>query len=191
MRTEPLEPRRVRYPKGAYGWVDLRIVTEGHLIGLGQEAALMYLFLCTVGNRAGISFWSRVRIAQVLHLTPVEIDNAVMRLIAAGLIAANERVFQVLPVPDGCRRHLGARDGTQQSGEGRLDGKAVSHSTTQPQRVPELVEPAVSEDEIRAHEARARAQIARFYGTREPSASAVHALARSLALRTRSTDGDE
>lgn len=175
MRDEPLEPRRVRYPKGAYGWVDLRIVTEGHLRGLGSEAALVYLFLCTVGNRAGISFWSRTRIAQMLNVTPEEINSALARLIAADLIAANDRVVQVLPIPDGCQRHLVDHDRTQQSAEDR--------SPTKAQPIPDRVELAVSDDQIRAHEAEARVQIARFYGSREPRVSAVRALARSLALK--------
>lgn len=184
MRAEPLEPRRVRYPKGAYGWVDLRIVTDGHLEGLGSEAALVYLFLCTVGNRSGLSFWRRARIAQMLNLAPVEIDGALARLIAADLIAANDRVVQVLPVPDAGRRTLGAHGGTQPSAEGRSAGQAQSHPSMQASP-PEPAEPAVTDGEIRAHEAQARVQIARFYGTREPSAVIVRALARTLALNGR------
>jgi hypothetical protein len=182
VRAEPLEPRRVRYPKGAYGWVDLRIVTEGHLQGLGPEAALVYLFLCTVGNRAGLSFWSRERISRMLHLTREEIDGALARLIAADLIAANDRIVQVLPVPDGCRRHLDDR--TAPGAEDRPAAKKPPPPSPQAQRVPEPVEDEVSNDEIRAHEAQARAHIARFYGVREPSAGVVRALARSLARKT-------
>ena len=69
MRVEPLEPRRIRYPKGAYGWVELRMVTDGHLQALDPSCALVYLFLCTVGNREGISFWSRSRTARTLNLS--------------------------------------------------------------------------------------------------------------------------
>jgi hypothetical protein len=144
---------------------------------------LVYLFLCTVGNRAGISFWSRARIAQMLNLTPVEIDDALARLIRADLIAANDRIVQVLPVPDGCRRHVGAHDSPQQSVDGGLATKAQSQPTTPTQPVPELVPPVVSDDEIRVYEAQARRHIARFYGSREPSAGIVRALARSLALK--------
>src|SRR5258707_4765528 len=100
MRVEPLEPRRIRHPRGAYGWADLRVATEGHLASLGSQGALVYLFLCTVGNRAGISFWSRVRMAKVLNLTPAEINSALATLIAADLIVTNDRVIQVLPLPD-------------------------------------------------------------------------------------------
>src|ERR1019366_10489579 len=99
MRVEPLEPRRIRYPKGAYGWVELRIVTEGYLQALDPNSALTYLFLCTVGNREGISFWRRSRIAQTLNLSLDTVDAALGALVEAGLIAATERVVQVLPVP--------------------------------------------------------------------------------------------
>lgn len=179
MRAEPLEPRRVRHPRGAYGWVDLRVVTEGHLRGLGPEAALVYLFLCTVGNRAGISFWSRARMSQMLHFTPAEIDDALARLIAADLIAANDRIVQVLPVPDGCRRHIVGDHHVPDPGEMRAASKAKAGCVVPVQEPAEL---SVSEDVIRAHETEARARIARFYGTRAPSATTVWALARSIAL---------
>lgn len=190
MRAEPLEPRRIRYPKGAYGWVELRIVTEGHLRGLGPEAALVYLFLCTVGNREGISFWSRARISQMLNLTPEEVDTALATLITADLIAANDRIVQVLPVPDGCRRHLDAPHGPHDSQKARPTDKVGSHATTRVQINSEPAEPAVSDDEIRAHEPQARAHIARFYGTRQPSTGVVRALARSLALKGMEGNGD-
>jgi len=188
VRDEPLEPRRIRHPRGAYGWVDLRIVTEGHLRGLGPEAALVYLFLCTVGNRAGISFWGRPRIAQLLHLTPAEIDDALARLIAADLIAANNRIVQVLPVPDGCRRHIVAGQQAAGPGEAQPTSGAKSRGVT---HVQEPVELAVTDDEIRAHEVEARARIARFYGTRVPSVTTVRALARSIALQNPGARGDE
>ena len=169
MRAEPLEPRRVRYPKGAYGWVDLRIVTDGHLEALDPGAALTYLFLCTVGNREGVSFWSRARMARMLNLPREVVESALLTLTETGLIAATERVVQVLAVPV------------------RGAGQPVASQTTPPPPIPSPP-PATqprrepSEEEIRDHEPRARAHIRRFYGTREPSASVVRALARSLAL---------
>jgi hypothetical protein len=173
MRVEPLEPRRVRYPRGAWGWVDLRIVTEGHLSLLDQGAALVYLFLCAVGNREGISFWSRDRMARTLKLPLEAVEAALRALVAADLIAATERVVQVLPVQ--------ARV---------VDQMAPPQTRTAVPRATEPVAPSPphrepSEDELRAHEAQARAQIARFYGRREPSAGVVRALAKSLALKSK------
>lgn len=183
MRAEPLEPRRIRHPRGAYGWVDLRIVTEGHLVGLGPQAALVYLFLCTVGNRAGISFWSRTRIARMLNLTLAEIENALARMIAADLIAANDRVVQVLPVPDRCCGNLATQDGAGHAKEDPSRTKSPSPPSAEPP-IPQRAPIEFTDDEVRAHESEARAHIARFYGAREPSESVVRAVARSLARKS-------
>lgn len=178
MRVEPLEPRRIRYPKGAYGWVDLRIVTEGYLQALDPSSALTYLFLCTVGNREGISFWSRSRMARTLNLSPEAVDASLRALAGAGLIAVTERVVQVLPVP--------ARGASQPAAPPPPTPPPITAppSSTQAHREP-------NEAEILDHEAGARARIARFYGTRKPSADVVRALARSLALEDADGGGHE
>ena len=173
MRVEPLEPRRVRYPKGAYGWVDLRIVTDGHLESLDPGAALTYLFLCAVGNREGVSFWSRVRMSHLLHLPLERTEASIQALVQAGLIVATERVVQVLPVPD-------------------RNGSPPAAGRTRPQTPTTVPGSSTSEDldvneeEIRVQEPRARSLLARLSGNREPRAGALWALARSLALRARS-----
>ena len=174
MRVEPLEPRRIRYPKGAYGWVELRIVTEGYLQALDPNSALTYLFLCTVGNREGISFWRRSRIAQTLNLSLDTVDAALGELVEAGLIAATERVVQVLPVP--------VCDTSQPAAPqiATLPPNVAPRASTPVHREP-------SEQEILVHEAEARARIARYCGTRNASPGVVRALARSLALT--GTDG--
>lgn len=178
MRVEPLEPRRIRYPKGAYGWVDLRMVTEGHLQALDPGSALVYLFLCTVGNREGISFWSRSRMTRTLNLSLATVDAALRTLAGADLIAATERIVQVLPVPVRGANHTAAPRATTPL------PTAASSPSMRAHRDP-------TEEETRAHEPRARAQFARFMGTREPSAGAVRALARSLALEGTKERGDE
>lgn len=189
MRAEPLEPGRVRRPEGAYGWVDLRAVTEGHLERLGRDAALVYLFLCAVGDRQGISFWGRSKMGRVLGLGVNVIDAALIRMAAAELVAVKDRVFQVLPIPS--QAHA--------SPTGRLvredrpcpaTHQAESGSRAMP--APPDSEPQVSEAEIRACQDAARDQIARILGRREPSATAVRALAHCLALKARkgtSTNG--
>src|SRR5579863_8773160 len=99
MRVQPLEPRRVRYPRGAYGWVDLKVVTSGVLEEVGPDAAFTYLFLCAVGNMQGVSFWSRQRMAQTLGLSPDSVEVAIQKLRERDLVAANGKAVQVLPLP--------------------------------------------------------------------------------------------
>lgn len=98
-RPDPPEPGRVRTPRGAYGWVDLRVVTAGWLEKLGPQTALTYLFFCTVGNSQGVSFWGRGRIGQTLGLSRESVEEAVKQLRAARLVATREQVVQVLPLP--------------------------------------------------------------------------------------------
>ena len=99
MRVQPLEPRRVRYPRGPYGWIELKVVTGGVFQEVGSDAAFTYLFLCAVGNRDGVSFWSRQRMAQTLGLSSDATEAAIRKLQARDLIAANGRVIQVLSLP--------------------------------------------------------------------------------------------
>ena len=179
MKCEPLEPRRIRHPRGAYGWTDLKIVTEGYLERLGAPAALTYLFLCAVGNCQGMSFWSHVRMARILQLTPEAVQEAIVRLVDENLVASNGRVVQVLPIPD---RSHSVTD----------NASAVSPGTTEGE--PALApppEPVVDEADILNHESEARAQMSRFLGQRPPKASAVRALAKALALKTPRAAGEQ
>lgn len=103
MQLEVIDPTRVRKPCGPYGWVDLRIATEGHLERLGSHAALVYLFLCTVGNRTGVSFWSHDRMARAVGLPRNAVQSLLEQLVTANLIVCSGRFTQVLPLPDSIR----------------------------------------------------------------------------------------
>jgi hypothetical protein len=174
MRLQPLEPRRVRYPRGAYGWVDLRVVTNGFIERLGPKTALTYLFLCSVGNTQGLSCWSRQRISQVLGLNLDDVDGALLKLTAADLVASNGRVVQVLPIGD--------------SGVTRRPPRS-SVDSQRPSPPPGIVRDEfddseisneVSEDEILAHEPAARLCLAKIQQT--PRLDTIRRVARSFAL---------
>lgn len=185
MRMEPLEPRRVRYPRGAYGWVDLKIVTEGWLQSLGSEAALTYLFLCAVGNCQGMSFWSKGRMARTLGIDLECVEMALQKLEKENLIAANGCVIQVLALSSA----TGSTPDPTSSG--------ASSTSRVPSRATEASRPLegstaevpVDEDEIRMREPEARAQLVELLGKRSPSAAVVRALAKSLAQQARRSAG--
>lgn len=179
MKCEPLEPRRIRRPRGAHGWTDLKIVTEGYLERLEAPAAFTYLFLCAVGNSQGMSFWSHVRMARILMLTPEAVREAIEQLVAANLVASNGRVVQVLPIPD--RTPVVTDNGGAASPKTPAGALALVP-------VPERV---VDEADILKHEPEARAQMSRFLGQRAPKASAVRALATALALKALPTTGGQ
>lgn len=177
MRMEPLEPRRVRHPRGAYGWVDLKVVTGGFLERLESGEALTYLFLCAVGNTLGISFWSTARMAQVLHLDAAVVRQALETLVATDLIAWNGRVVQVLPLPE--------------SAAGRPEARRVLRADSVPAAtasLPPPPEPVVDAVAVCAREPEAREQLERFLGRRKPSEAVVRAVAKGLALKNLKQD---
>lgn len=181
MRVELLEPRRIRYPRRGYGWVDLRIVTDGFLERLGRDAALTYLFLCSVGDRQGLSFWGRSRMARVLGMDPPAIQSALDKLVAADLVAAKDRVVQVLPIPEHAAEPAAVGEPTEHCPVGASNAAEPAGSRESRQRT----EFDITEDEVQAQEVQARARIGRVLGRREPSASAIRGVARGLALGAR------
>jgi hypothetical protein len=113
--------------------------------------------------------------AAMLNLPPEVINSALQRLSELDLIAVADRVVQVLPVPARCELKVaGAQPAPNPT--------APPPSATSPHS-PVDTRPNVSEEEIQAHEAQARAQIARFYGARKPSPGVVRVLAQSLAIK--------
>ncbi|MEW5749057.1 MAG: hypothetical protein AB1793_09805, partial [Candidatus Thermoplasmatota archaeon] len=121
--------------------------------------------------------------ARMLHLDTETIEVALNRLAASDLVAVKDRVVQVLPIPESPDTSLAADVVTQ-----RPVGTGVTHEAGATDRAASATpaqEPQVSEDEVRACQGEARAQIARFAGRHEPSPSVVQALARCLALKAR------
>lgn len=174
MRVQPLEPRRVRYPRGAYGWVDLKVVTSGVLERVGSEAAFTYLFLCAVGNAQGVSFWSALRMARTLGLALGAVETAVQKLQGAGLIATNGRVIQVLPLETEVQG--------QQENQAILVAAAATTTTSPPAAdPPEDVE--LTQGEVRVQEAEARRRLAKI--TSRVCSERVRQVARALALEAR------
>lgn len=183
MRLQPLEPRRVRRPRGAWGWVDLRVVTQGYLEKVGTAASLLYLFLCTVGDTAGLSFWSRTRIGRILGLDDEMIQVAFDKLVAADLIARQGQVVQVLPLCDVMQAATLAHRSSARSSAGS-DQQATCTGSSQSLLLPEVDQSTeVTEQDTEAYLSQARAQMARFLGRKAPSEAALVALARSLAIK--------
>ena len=73
------------------------MVREGYLKQLDCESSVLYLFLLTVADRDGLSWYSDRRICE---LTPLpEVTSCRDVLIAADLIAFKGGVYQILSLP--------------------------------------------------------------------------------------------
>jgi len=90
----------VRRPRHGYGWVDHRVVSGGHLLHLNQAEAALYLLLCVVANRHGISWYHPRTLARLIKHSPRAIEIALQHLQQKALIARMDRLVQVLDLPE-------------------------------------------------------------------------------------------
>ena len=101
VEKHPLDPARIRtVPKTGFSWIDRRLVREGFLDDLAGPDILLYLFLCAVSDRHGLSFFGDRRVARTLRLTEATIGHARRRLEQKGLILYRSPLYQVLALPE-------------------------------------------------------------------------------------------
>ena len=81
--------------------MDRRLVREGHLSGLSPEAGMFYLFLVTVADRFGVSYYGEAKVAAWTGLPREVLFDLVRELIRADLLAYRHPVYQVLSLPAG------------------------------------------------------------------------------------------
>lgn len=98
-RQEPLRPDRLRPLERPFGWVPFRFVKSGWLQRLCRDAKLLYLFLCLVANRQGVSFYGDARIEKMLALSESELARARDELTELDLVAFDGHLYQVLSLP--------------------------------------------------------------------------------------------
>lgn len=106
---EPLVPQRRRRVPPQFSWVDHRLVRDRHIEGRSAEALALYLFLVTVADADGLSWYSETALCRALSWTPPQLAQARAELREADLIAYRKPLYQVLdlsPAP-GVPQHTG------------------------------------------------------------------------------------
>lgn len=94
-----LRPERLRQVPVQFSWVDQALV-QRHLIDrLHAQSAALYLFLLTVADAQGLSYYGGVTLAQRLRLRPDELVAARAQLVGLDLIAYVAPLYQVLGLP--------------------------------------------------------------------------------------------
>ena len=82
-----------------FSWVDQGLV-QRHLIDrCDARAAALYLFLVTVSDAQGLSYYGESTLAVRLHLNAAELAAARAQLIKIELIAYQAPLYQVLALP--------------------------------------------------------------------------------------------
>ena len=101
-RADPVDPTRVRTVPRHFAWIDHRL--RDRLPELSLEAIALLLFLHLAADRTGCSFWADATIAKKLGLREGDISQARARLVARGLVAYRDPLYQLLPLeaPPAC-----------------------------------------------------------------------------------------
>lgn len=92
-------PDCLRRMSSGFGWVDHRLVRHGYTSHLSIEAQALYLFLVTVANESGLSWYSDEKLCQQSNLSGHQLDSARKELAACSLVAYSRPVYQVLELP--------------------------------------------------------------------------------------------
>ena len=111
MQKRLLDPTRVRRVPPQFSWVDQRLVREQRLVGALTEAWALYLFLVTVADAQGLSYYADASICRHLSLPPDQLAQVRQALIDAELIAYVPPLYQVLALDAGPRYRHGPRPG--------------------------------------------------------------------------------
>ncbi|MBI4564450.1 MAG: hypothetical protein HY716_07145 [Planctomycetes bacterium] len=106
------DPARVRAIRGSFGWIDHRLLRDGHLERMGLPEMALYLFLVLAADRFGVSYYRKEHICKALGISEEEFHHARDRLVVKRLVAFHpfrpgdvNGYVQLLPL-DECSENL-------------------------------------------------------------------------------------
>ncbi len=96
MHKHPISFAKLRQVPRQFSWVDQRLVRERYIDELSHEACALYLFLLTVADAQGLSYYADDSLGQRLSLSAPLLRQARQALIRQGLVAYRRPLYQVL-----------------------------------------------------------------------------------------------
>ena len=96
-----LRAERLRQVPEQFSWVDQALVRCNFIDRCDARAAALYLFLVTVADAQGLSYYGAATLGARLHLSAAELGVARGRLIELDLIAYQAPLYQVLSLSKG------------------------------------------------------------------------------------------
>lgn len=96
-----LRPERLRQVPPQFSWVDHALVQRRLIDRCDARSAALYLFLVTVADAQGLSYYGSHTLAKRLGMSAEELAAARARLIEMDLVAYEAPLFQVLALPQG------------------------------------------------------------------------------------------
>ena len=94
LSLSPINASRLRSLPKFYSWIDHRLVHCNFLKRISPEAATLYLFLLTVSDRCGMSYYSDRAVYKRININ--NIFTARKELIDGDLISYAKPIYQVL-----------------------------------------------------------------------------------------------
>ena len=94
-----LRPQRRRHIPASFSRVDHRLVRHDYFARADHRAWTLYLFLVTVADAQGLSYYSDPAIGRHLNLDAAALSAARQQLVQADLIAYQKPLYQVLALP--------------------------------------------------------------------------------------------
>lgn len=91
-----LDARRRRRVPRQFSWIDQRLVRDGHIGRCSHPALALYLFLVTVADAEGLSYYADRTLGERLNLSPTALRQARHELVRGGLVAYAHPLYQVL-----------------------------------------------------------------------------------------------
>ena len=98
VQKHPIFPEMVRKVPKQFSWVDHRLVRDHYIERFSHQAAALYLFLITVADARGLSYYSDSTLSKSLGMDHVALGRARHELIQLELIAWKKPIYQVLPI---------------------------------------------------------------------------------------------
>jgi len=96
MHKRPISLTKLRRVPSQFSWVDQRLVREQVIDHLSHAACALYLFLVTVADAQGLSFYADYSLCHRLSMSPLVLHQARQALITWGLVAYRRPLYQVL-----------------------------------------------------------------------------------------------
>ena len=120
-----LRPERLRQVPQQFSWVDQALVQQHFIDRCEARSAALYLFLVTVSDAQGLSYYGAPTLARRLRLSDEQFAAARQQLIDLELIAYRSPLYQVLalpgtvaaPVPDAAAPRAPAITGANTGGQ--------------------------------------------------------------------------
>ena len=96
MTKRVLNPARLRKVPPHFSWIDHRLVQENYFVRCDPSAWTLYLFLTSVADAQGLSYYSDASLMRRLNMDELTVSASRQQLIQAGLIAYEKPFYQVL-----------------------------------------------------------------------------------------------